>query len=143
MADKVTCPYNLRSKEDMVEVPVQLQLSDDNRFMSNLVASDRTHTGQVLHRGTSHSVMLTSIRKVKVKHRKWSHACTLIKVPVHTTKVMILGVSGTFMFAVCALPMAKPSHIRKLIVKINSKNLMFQKMSKCGYYMGWVLTRFS
>ena len=32
MADKVTRPYNLRSKEDVVEVAVQLQLSDDNNF---------------------------------------------------------------------------------------------------------------
>ena len=47
MADKVTCPYNLRSKEDVVEVPVQLQLSDDSRFMSDLLASDRAYTGQV------------------------------------------------------------------------------------------------
>ena len=47
MADKVTRPYNLRSKEDVVEVPVQLQLSDDSRFMSDLLASDRTYTGQV------------------------------------------------------------------------------------------------
>ena len=47
MAYKITCPYNLISKEDVVEVPVQLQLSDDSRFMSDLLASNRTHTGQV------------------------------------------------------------------------------------------------
>ena len=29
-----------------MEVPVQLHLSDDNRFMPNLLASDKTHTGQ-------------------------------------------------------------------------------------------------
>ena len=30
-----------------MEVPVQLHLSDDNRFMSDLLARDMTHTGQV------------------------------------------------------------------------------------------------
>ena len=47
MAEVATCPYNLRSREEVVELPVQLHLSDDNRFMSSLLASDRTHTGQV------------------------------------------------------------------------------------------------
>ena len=47
MADRVTRQYNLRSKEDVVEVPVQLQLSDDGRFMSDLLANEGTHTGQV------------------------------------------------------------------------------------------------
>ena len=47
MAEKATHPYNLRSKAEVVEVPVQLHLSDYNRFLSDLLASDRTHTGQV------------------------------------------------------------------------------------------------
>ena len=47
MADKVTRQYNLRSKEEVVEFPVQLQLSDDGRFMSDLLAKDGSHTGQV------------------------------------------------------------------------------------------------
>ena len=47
MADRVTRQYNLRSKEDVVAVPVQLQLSDDGRFMSDLLANKGTHTGQV------------------------------------------------------------------------------------------------
>ena len=47
MAETATRPYNLRSREEVVELPVQLHLSDDNRFMSNLLASNRTQTGQV------------------------------------------------------------------------------------------------
>ena len=47
MADKATRPYNLRSKEDVVEVPMQLHMSDDNRFMPDLLASNRAYTGQV------------------------------------------------------------------------------------------------
>ena len=47
MVEKATRPYNLRSKDEIVEVPVQLHLSHDNRFMSDLLASNRTHTGQV------------------------------------------------------------------------------------------------
>ena len=47
MADKVTRQYNLRSKEELVTLPVQLQLSDDGRFMSDLLAKEGSHTGQV------------------------------------------------------------------------------------------------
>ena len=47
MAEAATHPYNLRLREEVVELPVQLQLSDDTRFMSDLMASDRTQTGQV------------------------------------------------------------------------------------------------
>ena len=47
MAEAATRPYNLRSSEEVVAVPVQLYLSDDNRFMPDLLASDRTYTGQV------------------------------------------------------------------------------------------------
>ena len=47
MAEAATRPYNLRSREEVVELPVQLQLSDDTRFMSDLLASDKTKTGQV------------------------------------------------------------------------------------------------
>ena len=47
MAESASRPYNLRSKDEVVELPVQLHLSDDNRFMSDLLASNRTHTGQV------------------------------------------------------------------------------------------------
>ena len=47
MAEVATRPYNLRSREEVAELPVQLRLSDDHRFMSNLLASDRTQTGQV------------------------------------------------------------------------------------------------
>ena len=47
MADKVTRQYNLRSKEEVVELPVQLQLSDDGRFMSDLLAKEGKHIGQV------------------------------------------------------------------------------------------------
>ena len=46
MEETATRPYNLRSRE-VVELPVQLQLSDDIRFMSDLLTSDRTDTGQV------------------------------------------------------------------------------------------------
>ena len=47
MAEAATRPYNLRSREEVVALPVQLRLSDDNRFMSNLLASNRAQTGQV------------------------------------------------------------------------------------------------
>ena len=47
MAEAATHPYNFRSREEVVELPVQLHLPDDNKFMSDLLASDRTHTGQV------------------------------------------------------------------------------------------------
>ena len=47
MAEAVTCPYKLRPREEVMELPVQLHLSDDNRFMSNLLAGNRTHTGEV------------------------------------------------------------------------------------------------
>ena len=47
MAEAATHPYNLISQEEVVELPVQLHLSDNNKFMSDLLASDRTHTGQV------------------------------------------------------------------------------------------------
>ena len=86
-----------------------------------------------MHRDTSHPVRLTFTRKSKAKHKKWSHVCTLIKVPGLTVKVMILGVLGTFIFAVCALPMAKLFLIQKLIARTNFKNHMCQKTSKCGY----------
>ena len=48
MAEAATRPYNLRSREEVVELPVQLHLADDEKFISDLLASDRTHTGQVL-----------------------------------------------------------------------------------------------
>ena len=48
MAEAATHPYNLRSREEVVELPVQLHLADDEKFISDLLASDRTHTGQVL-----------------------------------------------------------------------------------------------
>ena len=53
MADKVTRQYNLRSKEELVTLPVQLQLSDDGRFMSDLLAKEGAHTGQVSDSGSS------------------------------------------------------------------------------------------
>ena len=46
MAEAATCPYNLRSREEIVELPVQLQLSDDTRFMSDLLANNKEN-GQV------------------------------------------------------------------------------------------------
>ena len=46
MAEAATCPYNLRSREEVVELPVQLQLSDDTRFMSDLLANNKDN-GQV------------------------------------------------------------------------------------------------
>ena len=47
MAETATSPYNLRSREEVVELPVQLQLSEDSKFMANLLASDSTQNGQV------------------------------------------------------------------------------------------------
>ena len=47
MAEAATHPYNLRSREQVVEVPVQLHLADDEKFISDLLAGDRTQTGQV------------------------------------------------------------------------------------------------
>ena len=47
MAKAATRPYNLRSREEVLELPVQLQLLDDTRFMSDLLASDKTQTRQV------------------------------------------------------------------------------------------------
>ena len=47
MAESATRPYNLRSREEVVELPVQLHLADDEKFISDLLASDRTQTGQV------------------------------------------------------------------------------------------------
>ena len=46
MAEAATRPYNLRSREEVVELPVQLQLSDDTRFMSDLLANNKDN-GQV------------------------------------------------------------------------------------------------
>ena len=46
MAEAATRPYNLRSREEIVELPVQLQLSDDTRFMSDLLANNKEN-GQV------------------------------------------------------------------------------------------------
>ena len=47
MAEAATRPYNLRSREETVELPVQLQLSDDTRFMSDLLANNNKENGQV------------------------------------------------------------------------------------------------
>ena len=47
MAEAATHPYNLRSREETVELPVQLQLSDDTRFMSDLLANNNKENGQV------------------------------------------------------------------------------------------------
>ena len=47
MAEAATHPYNLRSREETVELPVQLQLSDDTRFMSDLLANNNKEYGQV------------------------------------------------------------------------------------------------
>ena len=47
MAETATRPYNLRSREQVVELPVQLHLADDEKFISDLLAGDRTQTGQV------------------------------------------------------------------------------------------------
>ena len=47
MAETVTCPFNLRSRKEVTMLPVQLQLSDDTIFMSDLLTSDSSHTGQV------------------------------------------------------------------------------------------------
>ena len=46
MAEAATRPYNLRSREETVELPVQLQLSDDTRIMSDLLAYNKEN-GQV------------------------------------------------------------------------------------------------
>ena len=46
MAEAATRPYNLRSREQVVELPVQLHLADDERFISDLLAGDRTQTGK-------------------------------------------------------------------------------------------------
>ena len=47
MAEAATRLYNLRSREPVVELPVQLHLADDEKFISDLLAGDRTQTGQV------------------------------------------------------------------------------------------------
>ena len=54
MAEAATRPYNLRSREEVMELPVQLHLSDDNRFMSSplpcpplLTNMHQTHQGEV------------------------------------------------------------------------------------------------
>ena len=47
MAETATRPYNLRSREEVVELPLQLQLLDVTIFMSYLQASDRILTGQI------------------------------------------------------------------------------------------------
>ena len=47
MVETATRPYNLRSREQVVELPVQLHLADDEKFISDLLAGDRTQTGQV------------------------------------------------------------------------------------------------
>ena len=47
MPEPATRSYNLRSEEEVVELPLQLRLLDDIRFMSDLLTSKRTHTGQV------------------------------------------------------------------------------------------------
>ena len=47
MAETATRPYNLRSREQVIELPVQLHLADDEKFISDLLAGDRTQTGQV------------------------------------------------------------------------------------------------
>ena len=47
MAEAATRPYNLRSREQVVELPVQLHLADDEKFISDLLAGDRTQTGQI------------------------------------------------------------------------------------------------
>ena len=78
-------------------------------------------------------VMLNFRGNPKVKPRKWSHEPILSKVLAHTIKITTLKVLDTSMFAVCALPKVKPSHIRKLIAKISCKSPMLQKTSNCGY----------
>ena len=49
MANPSNRQYNLRStKQDVIQLPVQLQWSDDSKFLSDLLKKDNvTHSGQV------------------------------------------------------------------------------------------------
>ena len=156
MAEAATRPYNLQSRDEFVELPVHLHLSDDNRFMLDLLASNRTHINShplpshlkqvvvsrfflgdamLMHRDIFTLVILIFRRK---SNQKQSNVKISTKVLAHTIRVMILGVLHITRFTVPVCRMAKLFHTLGLNVKINSKRLPDQKTSNRGCYLGKV-----